>query len=381
MKFKFTNKKEAHACSKVVIVGRQPDPSQSAAISAFFGKNTEIKHVSTRKGIEPNKEFVEQFKESISGDEPKLIITGLGETGVYQIKDIWGLERGKNSLLMVWSDRNEVLGNYEQAKMHLEVIQGESKIFTGLDFIFPDPLGKDALNAMLRLARDTLDFRAERGKLRLLLVDEHPMRALEGLRAIHSVNQEKAQVLLARNFEEANGIFSKSGETCIGVVANAEMVKAGEGINGDARHFRQLREDIWKLSQDMPIVVYSGRVESLSELGARGKPQYEIDTNRYELGKTIEKIMKDYFGYDKLMISIGGEKDAMQIGTLYELFYVHLSMRKDLFDASHAQRVVNWLRLHDYQNIAEKIAALKMGDLKDYKASFFWILNDEMHKK
>lgn len=325
--------------------------------------------------------FLGQFKENIAGDEPKLIITGLGDSGAYQIKDIWGLERGKNSLLMVWTDREEVLGNYAQAKEFLEKRQGEPKIFTGVDFIFPEPSGKDELVAILRLARDTIDFRANNGNLRLLLVEDSPTRALEGLKAIHSVSQDRAQVLLARNYEEAHGIFAQSGETCIGVVANAEMVKAGADINGDARHFRQLREDIWRFDGNIPIAVYSGRSTEIGN--APGKPQYNMGTEKMDFGKELEGVLKDRFGYGKLMMSIGGEKDALQIGSLYELFYTHLSMREDLLDAGHVQRVVNWLRLHNYQDIAEKIRALKHEGtpLPDFKSSFIGILNDEMHKK
>jgi|GEM_PF-6739927 len=212
--------------------------------------------------------------------------------------------------------------------------------------------------AIATFFNDHLCYRNDEERI-ILVVEDQPQFYTPFLAKLHSINNGRARILLARTFEEAEGFVRECHRRLAGAILDVQFPQGGKLIDGASFPLLSL---LRKHDPRMPVVFQSSEQERLDWVTMEHEV-LALHKQSPTLLSDLEAYMNGYFGFGGFVFRYQNGEQYAVAGTLDELVgCIRQAPAGVLLNHGSQNDFSKWLWLHGEKEAAQKLKPIQTGD-------------------
>ena len=211
---------------------------------------------------------------------------------------------------------------------------------------------------------DLLCYQGDKERI-ILVVEDQPQFYTPFLAKLHSINDGRARVLLARTFEEAEGFIRECHSGLAGAILDVQFPKGGKLI--DEASFPLLAL-LRKYDPRVPVVFQSSEKERLSQVTSEHNV-LALHKQSPTLLTDLESYMNGYFGFGSFTFRYPDGRKYALAETLSELVgCIREAPAEVLLNHGTQNDFSKWLWLHGEKKAADRLKPIQTSDAEEIRS-------------
>ncbi len=292
-------------------------------------------------------------------DATTMVITDIGDTRPYKFEmiaqDVKAYSNG--AAFVILTSKPECVGDpAEFAAFIASSPRGfdPAEIIPKVDYVIHYTGRTEVLATLVDMHEDRLNYKNDLGRA-ILVVEDKPNYYTGFLSSLYGLNNRRAHLLLARNYEEATEIIHNVKQRFAGAIIGMRFPKQGKSSE----------EACWELlnlmrayDRGVPAIFQSASNRRLAQAMAVAKEKEIFTLSKRDpiLLMHLGNIIRDFFGFGDFIFRDLQGSEIARARTMEELYGLIGSIDGASLVA-HASRddFSNWLHLHGHGDAAKVI--------------------------
>lgn len=308
----------------------------------------------------------EEMPAFLSGSANSIVIADVGDTRGVDFGLVAKIAKENNSYFALLTSENACLPSPNSLSIYLKEKGQDPQLAQYVDYVFQYTGTTTLVEAMLALHEDRINFSEDKEKV-ILVVEDKANYYSAFLEKLYKINNGRARVLLARDFETANFYIDSVNDRLIGAILDMTFPK-NNTLSEDAVF--EIYSRIKKIHVCIPIIFYSFDIEKIKmvENSALGFGLWKGDK---ALVYKLSSLINDFFGFGDFIFRLPPpvNKEIARASTLAEFISQVVCLSPEILSYHGAHNhFSNWLWLHGFKKMAEELRVLTTTDGEEIRS-------------
>lgn len=243
--------------------------------------------------------------------------------------------------------------------------RSDSNLLKSVDYIFHYNDSPQLFITIISLIEDKMNYPFDHERV-TLVVEDKPVQYTRFLTQLQEINKGRTRILLAQNYEEAAKVIDECPDRLAGAIIDVNFPKSGE----HGEHAWKILSYIQEKRLKIPTIFKSADAKAIERVSQTGRV-FAVHNEEWGYLHKIAKIMEQYFGFGSFAFRTPDPypREVARVDTLEDMVALIRTVAGDVL-INHAQHnhFSNWLWLHGYKELAERIKPIDTMDPEEGRA-------------